>query len=247
MNNCRSFPPHPKLSVILLTLVLAYFPSKAQKTFRERDDQQWIQYVNLTSIAQKWVIHSSTSFRWRDTYHRGTQFHIRSGVGYQFTDQVRFLSGIGFFRPINNSSVIHHELRPFQELRIGQDVGKTRIVNRFQVEERFLNRVETGQTDPVYMRFRYALNFTFPVADFSGAGKSNELQITLRNELFINGQNSSQEKTFDQDRITLGPILAMEQFSFLLLWHNQISSLSYQGGYRYTSILAFQVSQRLNL
>ncbi|MEQ8339063.1 MAG: DUF2490 domain-containing protein [Cyclobacteriaceae bacterium] len=171
--------------------MLGYFPSKAQKTFRERDDQQWIQYVNLTSIAQKWVIHSSTSFRWRDTYHRGTQFHIRSGIGYQFNDQVRFLSGLGFFRPINNSSVIHHELRPFQELRIRQELGKVNMVNRFQVEERFLNRLESGLTDPVYMRFRHGLNFTLPIADFSNSRKSRHLQLTLRNELFINGQNSS--------------------------------------------------------
>ncbi len=245
MNSC--FSPHLRLSVILLTLLFAYFPSLAQKKFEERDDQQWVQYVNILNIPQKWVIHSSTSFRWRDTYHRGTQFHIRSGLGYQLNDQVRFLSGIGFFRPINNSSEIHHELRPFQEIRIGQNLGKTRMVNRFQVEERFLNRVESGLTDPVYMRFRYALNFTFPVKNFSGSVNGGELQFTLRNELFINGQNQSEEKTFDLDRITLGSVLAMEQFSFLVLWHNQISSLPYQNGCRYTSILALQVSQRINL
>lgn len=230
----------------MLLALIAYFPAISQKTFQERDDQQWIQYVNILNIPQKWVVHSSTSFRWRDTYHRGTQFHVRSGLGYQLTDQVRFLSGMGFFRPINNSSDIHHELRPFQEIQIGQDLGKTRLVNRFQVEERFLNRVETGLTDPVYMRFRYALNFTLPIANFSGNGKSNELQLTLRNELFINGHNQSEEKTFDQDRITIGSVLAMEKFSFLVLWHNQISSLP-QNGCRYTSILAFQVSQRINL
>ncbi len=247
MNNYRSSITYPKISATLLTLLLTYHSLIAQKNFHERDDQQWIQYVNITRIPQKWVVHSSTSFRWRDTYNRGTQYHIRSGLGYEFTDKVRFLSGLGFFRPINNSSEIHHEIRPFQELRIAQDLSKTRMVNRFQVEERFLNRVNTEQTDPVYLRFRYALNFTIPVKNLSGNEKRKELQVTLRNELFLNGMNSSNEKTFDQDRVTLGPILAMEMFSFLLLWHNQFSSLPEQNAYRYTSILAFQVSQRLNL
>ncbi len=230
---------------LLLTLLLG-FTVFGQKAHFEHDDQQWVQYVNITRLPPNWIVHSSASYRWRDVYRDSFQYHLRTALGYQLTGNMRFLSGIGYFKPFNNSSSFRHEIRPFQEVSFNHILGKTGIINRFQIEERFMKKIESDLTEPMYFRFRYALFFTFPLMDFANAEKDNKLGFTVRNELFLNSNTNPKDKIFDLERITLGPILSLNNWRLLALWHNQVSSLVADNNYRYTSIFVFQVMQILD-
>ncbi|XOV93161.1 MAG: DUF2490 domain-containing protein [Bacteroidota bacterium] len=234
----------------ILALVLSTFLAsevQAQSGIIDRENQQWLQYANRIQFKSKWVLSSNASLRWIENFSLLSQYQINTGVGYQLTENFRFSSGVAYFRPINHSSNTHHEFRPFQELLFSQDVGKARMVNRLRMEERVLTFVEGEQLETTYLRFRYGLFFNIPVLASSKDGKRSDLELALRNETLFNGPNDQDEKLFDLERISIGPSWAMDNVSLTLFWHNQFSSLPEAKSYKYTSIVAFQVLQRIKL
>ncbi len=232
---------------VLFMALYSIMSSATAQISMDRDDQQWTQYINITTLPPKWIIHTIASLRWRETFRRSSDYLIRSGIGLQINDHFRFVSGVGYFKPINSSSSNFHEIRPYQEAFFRHDLGKTGMINRFQVEERVLRKIEIDQQQPMYFRFRYALFFSIPLADLSKDENRKDLNLAVRNEIFINGPNLHGEKFFDQERVSIGPTLAMNHLTLFVLWHNQIATLPNKGDYRFTSILALQILHRLDL
>lgn len=173
----------------------------------------------------------------RDVYQKSFQYHARTALGYQITDHMRFLSGFGYFKSFNGTSSLQHEVRSFQEIFFNHRVGKLGLINRFQMEERFLRRIDEIQPEPMYFSQICHLS-NHSITKFSNP--KNNLALTLRNEIFLNGSDNPKDRLFDLDRVSMGPVLSLDNWRIFALWHNQVSTMRTENNYRYTSIFVFQ-------
>lgn len=93
----------------------------------------------------------------------------------------------------DNTKRIRYEKRPFQQVTLESNIGRTSISNRFRVEERFLNN-----PDEFIVRIRYLLSIRIP---FNRKGEKEKLYGILKNEIRM---NMVKDEPFDSNRITAG-------------------------------------------
>ncbi len=170
-----------------LLLVLLPFSSQAQ----ESNLGNWLIYIGSKKVNEKLNIHHEVQYRNYNTIGDLEQLLLRTGVGYNLTDNSNLLLGYGFIRSENyvpNTDIKNRvdEHRIFQQFITKAKVGKIGMQHRYRFEQRFVN-------DDFKMRFRYFLGLSLPLK----FQENDKFYLSGYNEIFLNTDGV----IFDRNRV----------------------------------------------
>ena len=183
-----------KLSLITFFLLVA-----SQFTYAQSRDtyNMWFQYLMSAKLTDKSTLTALSQYRSFDLAYDTRLFLVSAYVDYEVANEVRPALGMMFLildsYKSDNSKKERYEKRPFQQVSLGGNIGRTTISHRFRVEERFISN-----PDEFIIRLRYLISLRIP---FNRAGEKEKFYGILKNEIRM---NASKEETFDSNRITAG-------------------------------------------
>lgn len=175
--------------IILIMFCLSFFNLKAQ----DSDLGNWLIYIGSKKINNKWNIHNEIQYRNYEFAGDLEQLLLRTGIGYNITDNSNFLLGYGYIKSKNYINTTDKETinehRIFQQLTTKQQLGIIKLSHRYRFEQRF---VESN----FKMRLRYFLSVQIPLSKKTDKGT----YLSAYNEIFIN----TKKQFFDRNRIYSG-------------------------------------------
>ena len=180
-----------KLSLGVLTIVLM-LPMLAQS--QDSNLGNWLIYIGSKKVDSTWNIHSEVQYRNYDAIGDLEQLLLRTGVGYNLTENNNnLLLGYGYILSENYIADIDekksvNEHRIFQQFTTKQGVGKLKLKHRYRFEQRFVE-------SDFKMRFRYFLSLNYPLIVKEASGKM--LFASAYNEIFLN----TEKAVFDRNRV----------------------------------------------
>lgn len=172
----------------LTVLSLGAINAWAQKN----DLGAWYMYFGNNKISKKLNWHNEIQYRNFDAIGDLEQLLIRTGVGYDLTENNNnVLLGYGFIlsQPyVNGEKRENIEHRIFQQFITKQKFGRFNLQHRYRLEERFLE-------NDFRMRFRYLLGLNIPITQKEMLPKS--LYASVYNEIFLHFDSP----VFDRNRV----------------------------------------------
>ncbi len=162
-------------------------------TFAQKNDLgAWYMYFGNNKISKKLNWHNEIQYRNFDAIGDLEQLLIRTGVGYDLTENNNnILLGYGFIlsQPyVNGEKKENVEHRIFQQYITKQKFGRFNLQHRYRLEERFLE-------DDFRMRFRYMLGLNIPITQKEMLPKT--LYASVYNEIFLHFNSP----VFDRNRV----------------------------------------------
>ncbi|MEJ5049516.1 DUF2490 domain-containing protein [Chryseobacterium culicis] len=162
-------------------------------TFAQKNDLgAWYMYFGNNKISKKLNWHNEIQYRNFDALGDLEQLLIRTGVGYDLTENNNnVLLGYGFIlsQPyVNGEKKENIEHRIFQQYITKQKFGRFYLQHRYRLEERFLQ-------DDFRMRFRYMLGVNIPITQKEMLPKT--LYASVYNEIFLHFNSP----VFDRNRV----------------------------------------------
>ena len=155
----------------------------------------WLIFLGNKKLDTKINWHHEIQYRNYNAIGDLEQLLIRTGIGYDITDNSNLLGGYGFIRSENynadNTKNIVNEHRIFQQLITQQSLGKVRLQHRYRFEQRFIE-------DDFRLRFRYFLGINIPF--WSSANSPQEFYLSIYDEIFLNTEGQA----FDRNRLYSG-------------------------------------------
>lgn len=234
----------------IIVFVCQFIAGQKQKKI----DQQtltWIRYYNIFPLSEKWTLHSEFDNRsFVDPIHQNL-FVIRSQARYKATKLMDFGAGFAYFNVNTQNPNIDPdysvpEYRAQQDLTLVNDIAKITFHNRFQLEERFIQKADkSGLLDEFFyaFRFRYRLQSMFTL--WEKTGKS--IKGTISDEILFNYGKDNRRNTFDQNRIYFAlryhfnPNLGLE-LGYLKNFQRRASGVDFYD----RDIIRFTVYHRIN-
>ena len=110
--------------------------------------------------------------------------------------------GLAHFRFFMIDEKTSGEWRPWQELKIADQLGKFKLIHHFSVEQHFNELVKNNEPSNEYQfnwRFRYRFDLRFPVIKEKENG--HNLFVLVGDEVMINAGNKITYYYFDQNRL----------------------------------------------
>lgn len=204
-----------RLKIFLALIPLfTIFQSNAQKT----NLGGWYMYFANAKIGESpFSVHFELQDRNHFTFKDLDQFLARTGLQYNYKDQITFTGGYAFVQSemIGDIDMPKVESRIYQEALIPQKINRFSIQHRFRYEQRFIEGIDFKT------RYRYSLAVRVPLLRFE---ENRKIYASVYNELFIHGEKlSDSEALFDRNRLYLGagfrfnPNLALQ-----MGWMNQM-------------------------
>lgn len=161
-------------------------------TFAQKNDLgAWYMYFGNNKISKKLNWHNEIQYRNFDAVGDLEQLLIRTGIGYDLTENNNVLLGYGFIlsQPyVNGEKKENIEHRIFQQYITKQKFGRFYLQHRYRLEERFLE-------DDFRMRFRYMLGVNIPITQKEMLPKT--LYASVYNEIFLHFDSP----VFDRNRV----------------------------------------------
>ena len=154
----------------------------------------WFIYFGNQAINKKWNWHNEVQYRNYNFAGDTQQLLIRTGIGYNLTDNNNnLLLGYAYINSQNyvgdtDDKIGNDENRIYQQFTTRQNFGRFYVQHRYRVEERFLK-------DDFQMRFRYFLALNVPLNKPTMEDKA--FYISAYNEIFINAESPA----FDRNRV----------------------------------------------
>ncbi|MFZ4929326.1 DUF2490 domain-containing protein [Chryseobacterium sp. Mn2064] len=178
---------------VFTKLAFTVFGLSSLLTFAQKNDLgAWYMYFGNNKISKKLNWHNEIQYRNFDAIGDLEQLLIRTGVGYDLTENNNnILLGYGFIlsQPyVNGEKKENIEHRIFQQYITKQKFGRFHIQHRYRLEERFLE-------DDFRMRFRYMLGFNIPITQKEMLPKT--LYASVYNEIFLHFNSP----VFDRNRV----------------------------------------------
>lgn len=175
---------------------------------QKKTDQQtltWIRYYNIFPLTEKWSIHSELDNRSFVNPIHENLFVVRVQGRYRANKTIDLGGGFAYFNvntqdPRIDPNFSVPEYRGQQDITLINDIAKITFHNRFQIEERFMqkaSRTELLDDFSFSWRFRYRLQSTFTLWE---KDKRN-LKGTISDEILLNYGKDNKRNTFDQNRI----------------------------------------------
>ena len=175
---------------------------------QESDLGNWLIYIGNKKIDSKWNIHNEVQYRNYNAIGDLEQLLLRTGLGYNITENNNILLGYGYILSENyigdtEEKLSVNEHRIFQQFISKQSIGNIGLSHRYRFEQRFVEA-------DFKLRLRYFLGVKIPLQN-RAEGK-NPLYISAYNEIFLNTKSS----VFDRNRVygglgyTFSPQLRME-------------------------------------
>jgi len=160
---------------------------------QDSDLGNWLIYIGSKKINEKWNLHHEVQYRNYNAIGDLEQLLLRTGLGYQLTDNSNLLLGYGYilsqnYVGISDEKTNVNEHRIFQQLITKQKVGKVGLQHRYRFEQRFVE-------EDYRMRFRYFLGANLPLKEIGDTGKL--LYLSAYNEVFLNTEGNK----FDRNRL----------------------------------------------
>lgn len=190
--------------VFVLGLITPFLSAQNKKN-TEQQTLAWIRYYNIFPLTEKWAIHSEFDNRsFLNPIHQNL-FVIRIQGRYRAAKIVDLGGGFAYFNVNTQTPDIDPdfsipEYRAQQDVTFINDVAKITFHNRFQLEERFMQRAtKTELLDDFTFafRFRYRLQSTFDL----WKKEKQSLKGTISNEIMFNFGKDNKRNTFDQNRL----------------------------------------------
>ncbi len=168
----------------------------------------WTRYYNQLELNTSWSIHSEFDNRIFLSPLDQNLFVLRVQGRYKVLEQIELGAGFTYFSVATQDPDIHSkfnkpEYRIQQDATLKQNLGKTTLNQRFQIEERFFQnfdkeRLISGST--FFWRFRYRIQ-----GDYNFWQKKKQfLKAIISDEIMINAGKKVVNNTFDQNRIYAG-------------------------------------------
>jgi Protein of unknown function (DUF2490) len=174
----------------------------------------WFMYNGAHKFTSKWGLHLEAQLRRADGLANAQQWLLRTGLNYHFAPAAFATLGYAFVEtsPYGDfpSKSTFPENRIWEQIQLKQAIGRVELVNRFRLEQRFVNApvaVGTGfePGEAVYSnRFRSFHRISIPLKGKAIVDKS--FYITAFDEIFVSWGKKVAFNLFDQNRayIALG-------------------------------------------
>jgi hypothetical protein len=179
------------LFMVALTCVLMLpYSSAAQNS----DFGNWLIYIGNKKVDSKWNIHNEVQYRNYDAIGDLEQLLLRTGVGYNLSENNHnLLLGYGYILSQNYSADTEDKLdvnehRIFQQFTSKQKIGNVSLSHRYRFEQRFVD-------SDFKMRLRYFLAFKVPILKTETS--PTKLYLSAYNEVFLNTESD----VFDRNRV----------------------------------------------
>lgn len=179
--------------------------SLAQSTKKvEYQTLTWIRYYNIFPLSEKWSLHSELDNRsFINPVHENV-FVFRTQGRYRTSKHIDTGAGFAYFSvntqtPLSDPEFSIPEYRIQQDITLIHDIAKITFHNRFQLEERFIQKstkTELLNDFSFSFRFRYRLQSTFTLWE----KEKRSLKGTISDEILFNHGKDNKKNTFDQNR-----------------------------------------------
>lgn len=186
---------------LFIFMAMDVFSVKAQNV---QQQSGWGAFFHSQKLSNKTGLHLDAQFRSADDLAYVRNVLIRPGFTYFFDAKKNATLGYAFIltnlgSTINNDLIEH---RIWQQFIITTPIGKIPLVNRFRLEQRF---IETSTTDIFSQRIRYFARAVIPFQKQATNKFSRGAFLALQNEIFLHIQNKDllNNKLFDQNRTYL--------------------------------------------
>ncbi|NML68211.1 DUF2490 domain-containing protein [Chryseobacterium sp. RP-3-3] len=185
-----------KIKFTLTTILLLTIICQANAQSRDKYNM-WFQYLMSAKLTDKSTLTALSQYRSFDLAYDTRLFLVSAYLDYEVANDVKPAAGFMFLvldsYKSDNSKKERYEKRPFQQVTLGGNIGRTSVSHRFRVEERFISN-----PDEFIVRLRYLISLRIP---FNRAGEKEKLYGILKNELRM---NLVKEDPFDSNRLTAG-------------------------------------------
>lgn len=154
----------------------------------------WLIYFGNTRINKQFNWHHEVQHRNYDAIGDLEQLLIRTGIGYNLTENNNnVLLGYAFIHSQNYAAGVEdkvevNEHRIYQQFITRQNAGRVGLQHRYRFEQRFIE-------DVFKLRFRYFLGLTIPLNRKEMLDKT--WYLSLYNEIFLN----TKDTIFDRNRL----------------------------------------------
>lgn len=196
------------MQIIRFSVLFFFFIEIISAQVKKKTDQQtlsWIRYYTILPIAEKWDLHSEIDNRsFLNPIHQNL-FVIRIQARHRANQTLDLGGGFAYFNvntqnPHADPDYSVPEYRAQQDITFINDIAKITFHNRFQIEERFIQKANqtTLLNDFSFaFRFRYRLQSTFTLWE----KERQSLKATLSDEIMFNYGKDNKKNVFDQNRI----------------------------------------------
>lgn len=194
---------------------LMLFSTKASA--QQDNLNMWLQYTMSAKLSEKYSFTALSQYRAYDLVKDSRLFLVSTYLERKLDNDLYPAVGFMFLvlQPYTSftDKKIRYENRPFQQLTIKSKLGRTTLLHRYRVEERFLTN-----PDDFVLRLRYLISLKIPLGKEKG---NNLLYSILKNEIRM---NVVKEEQFDSNRITAGLGINLgKQSAIELSFVNQVS------------------------
>lgn len=181
---------------IFFFLFILFLPLRGHS--QSSDLGNWLIYFGNKKISSKWNWHHEVQYRNYNAVGDLEQLLLRTGVGYNLTENNNnLLLGYGFIHSQNyldfsTDKLNINEHRIYQQFITRQSISRVQVQHRYRFEQRWIDNQDFR------LRFRYFLSLNVPINNTSMTDKT--WYGSMYNELFINNK----EGIFDRNRLYLG-------------------------------------------
>jgi len=184
------------LKHVFFSFLFLVFLTPRMSTAQDSNLGNWLIYIGNKKLNNKWNIHNEVQYRNYNAVGDLEQLLLRTGLGYNITENNNILLGYGYILSENyigetEDKVSVNEHRVFQQFTTKHKVGKIGLSHRYRFEQRFVE-------DDFKMRLRYFLGVKVPLQ--YRKDEKNPLYFSVYNEVFLNMESS----VFDRNRVYAG-------------------------------------------
>jgi hypothetical protein len=200
-----------KKSTTLLTSICLFISILAQAQTQRHyttNYNGWLVYTGNHKLSDRWGIHLEAQWRRSNIILGNQQLLFRTGINYYFNPQVSVTAGYCFAEtyPYGEfaAKAAFPENRLWEQVQIKNNVGAVEVINRFRLEQRFINTpvLENGEYEPgdaVYTnRVRILNRFSVPFKGKTIEDKS--FYLSAFDEVYINFGKQVGFNILDQNR-----------------------------------------------
>lgn len=177
-----------KLKTVALAamLMLPFFSTAQDSNFGN-----WLIYFGNKKFNSKWNLHHEVQYRNYNAIGDLEQLLLRTGVGYNLSDDTNVLLGYGYILSENylgdtDAKEQINEHRIFQQFISKHNVIGISMQHRYRFEQRFIE-------GDFKLRFRYFLGLNVPL----GKNEDKQYYFSAYNEVFLNTKTA----IFDRNRL----------------------------------------------
>lgn len=171
----------------------------------------WFMYVGNHKLSDKWGLHLEAQWRRYRMILDNQQLLLRGGINYYLNAQVTFTAGycyvITYPYGAFAAKAMYPENRIWEQLNLKTGIAAVEIINRFRLEQRYVNTpvlrgTEYVPGDAIYAnRIRWMNRYSVP---FKGRTIEDcSFYMSLYDEIFINFGENVGYNIFDQNRAYL--------------------------------------------